>query len=165
MKSEVTGTVVNYNERTSLFRIKYSDGVEEQLDLVNLKQILVLDKKRGDPAANHGKTCPEIQTAEIEDTICAAICEEYIFNRTPAGYGEGEEETGRTTYQTSLKPPKPKGALRRSDREDHKSLHKKSVQFNQSVLEHAPDQNSRYDEDELPAVDVEKNRLQYDSED
>ena len=164
VKSEVTGTVVNYNERTSLFRIKYSDGVEEQLDLVNLKQILVLDKKRGDPAANHGKTRAEIQTAEIEDTICAAIWEEYIFNRTPAGYGEGEEATGRTTYQTSLKPPKPKGVLRRSDREDHKSLHKKSVQFNECVLEHAPDQNSRYDEDEWPAVDVEKNRLQRDEE-
>ena len=163
-KSEITGTVVTYNERTSLFRLKYSDGVEEQLDLVNLKQILILDKKHGDPAAHHGKTRAEIQAAEIEDTVCAAIWEEYIFNRTPAGYGEGEEATGQRVFQTSLKPPKPKGALRTSGRGDHGSLDKKSVKFSQDVLVLALDQNSTYDESEWPAVNVTGNRLERDKE-
>jgi hypothetical protein len=92
----ITGQVVSYDAPKALFKVVYKNRTTETLDLVNLKQILVMDKKWGDCDDHHGKTLAEVQAFIAEHAFCTEFLEEYLYNRISASYGEGE-----TTYQAS----------------------------------------------------------------
>ena len=87
----VEGIVTRYNEKKATFQIKYHDDKVEHVDLVTLKQILIMDRKYGDPDEHHGRTLEEVNAAECQHVVCAEIWEQYLSNRIPVAYGEGEE--------------------------------------------------------------------------
>ena len=92
----------------------------EYLDLVNLKQILILDKKRGDPAEHHGRTPHELNAAAFEHTLCAEIWEEYVSNRIPTAYGEGENQRG----ESLMASPQQRKSCLRKEKGRHNAQHK-----------------------------------------
>ena len=84
--TSVNGRVADYNVKTAMFRIVYDDKKQEHLDLVNLKQILVMDKWKGDLAENHGATRQELADEEIRHALLAEICNEYVYNAVPTNF-------------------------------------------------------------------------------
>jgi len=117
----VKGVVTSFNDKTATFRVKYDNGIDERLDLTNLKPLLIMDKAHGDPVEHHGQTRAEIEAAEIEHTVCAAIWDEYLYNRIPTDYGEGEHAHEKRT------------SLSASSKSDKKSSPK--VSFNEKLVQ------------------------------
>ena len=114
---EIKGVVASFDEKRVVWRVRYDGGVEERLDLVNLKNILILDKNHGDPHHQHGRTNAEIQADEIDHVVCAAVWEEYVSNRIPDDYGErgddGNADVRRAETTLTATPKHAKPALRK----------------------------------------------------
>ena len=61
--------------RTSLFRIRYDDGKEEQLEILELRPIVVMSRDKGDPEDMHGLTRQEVLENEIQQVLQAEVLE------------------------------------------------------------------------------------------
>ena len=79
---------MDYDVKSAIFKICFDDGKIERLDAVNLKEILITDKTKGDAVEKHLKTGQEVVREEIKRALMAEMCEKYVYNSIPSCYGE-----------------------------------------------------------------------------
>jgi len=129
-KQVIKGTVTVFNDRTSLFRIRYDDGKEEQLEILELKPIVVMSRDKGDPENMHGLTRQEVLENEIQQVLHAEVLNEYLGDHIPHDYGEGETG-GNESDDTS--PQSKRGILKTNLQAQGRS--RKSVTYASSTDE------------------------------
>ena len=153
-KQVIKGTVTVFNDRTSLFRIRYDDGKEEQLEILELRPIVVMSRDKGDPEDMHGLTRQEVLEHEIQQVLHAEVLEEYLGDHIPHDYGEGE--TGGNESD-SMSPQSKRGILKTDPHAQVRS--RKSVTFEDSTDESG---NTFQSQDEQAARDKDTDKTEED---
>ena len=79
------GEVKAFDDKTDFFRVVYSDGDREDLELFELMEILVMGEQYGDAKEEAGKTRQELSAQAQQEVINIVFEEEGILNRFPKG--------------------------------------------------------------------------------